>query len=45
MLAYAPELRAAFLAFYQAVWRSDVVPPETMELMRVRAARKIDCFF
>jgi hypothetical protein len=44
MLAHAPGLRPRYLEFRQALWRSELVPPQTKELMRVRSANKIDCF-
>ncbi len=45
MLAHASGLRPRYLELRQSLWRSEVVPPETKELMRVHGARKIDCFF
>jgi hypothetical protein len=44
MLALAPGLRPRYLEFRQALWRSEVVAPQTKELVRVRSANKIDCF-
>ncbi len=44
MLAHAGKTQLPNHELRQMLWRSEVVPAETKELMRVRAARNVDCF-
>jgi hypothetical protein len=44
MFAHAPTLVDAFFGVYGPLWQSQVAAPELKELLRLRAARTVDCF-